>query len=110
MRATSKKIRKPANAVHPGEILRDEFMVPLGLNSADLARSLHVSVPRINDIVRERRAITADTAMRLARYFGTTAQLWMNLQSEYDLNLAEAGRREVQKIKPREDVGAKKSA
>jgi addiction module HigA family antidote len=91
----------PANAVHPGEILREEFMVPLGLTSTELAKHLHISVPRVNEIVRERRAVTADTAMRLGRYFGTSAKLWMNLQTEYDLNLA-AANRDIKKIKPRE--------
>jgi len=89
----------PANAVHPGEILREEFMVPLGLTSTALAKHLHISVPRVNEIVRQRRAITADTAMRLARYFGTSAKVWMNLQTEYDLNLA-AANREISKTKP----------
>src|SRR5271169_4540947 len=92
--------RGPANAVHPGEILREEFMVPMGLTSTELAAHLHTSVPRVNDIVRERRAITADTAMRLARYFGTSAKLWMNLQAEYELNLA-ACDRDIRKITPR---------
>jgi len=95
------KRKVPANAVHPGEILREEFMAPLELTSAELARHLRVSVPRVNDIVRHRRAITADTAMRLARYFGTSAKLWMGLQTEYELNLA-AANREIAKIKPRE--------
>jgi len=65
-----------------------------------LATHLHISVPRVNDIARERRAITADTAMRFARYFGTSAELWMGLQAEYDLNLA-AANRDIQKMKPR---------
>jgi addiction module HigA family antidote len=95
------KKKVPANAVHPGEILREEFMVPLGLTSTELAKHLHISAPRVNEIARERRAITADTAMRLARYFGTSAKLWMNLQTEYDLNLAAASRG-IEKIKPRE--------
>ena len=99
MRTVTKK-RAPANAVHPGEILREEFMVPMGLKAAELARALRVPVPRVNDIVRERRAITADTAMRLARYFGTSAKLWMGLQAEYELNLA-AQDRDIQKITPR---------
>jgi addiction module HigA family antidote len=94
------KDKVPANAVHPGEILREEFMVPMGLTSTGLAKHLHISVPRVNEIVRERRAITADTAMRLARYFGTSAKLWMNLQSEYDLDLA-AANGDIRKIKPR---------
>ena len=95
------KSKVPANAVHPGEILREEFMAPMGLTSTELAKHLRVSVPRVNEIVRERRAVTADTAMRLARYFGTSANLWMNLQTEYDLNLA-AANRNIARIKPRE--------
>ena len=75
--------------IHPGEILREEYMIPLGLSANSLARALGVTPARINDIVRERRGITADTALRLARYFGTDARSWMNLQSAYDLRLAE---------------------
>lgn len=71
--------------VHPGEVLREEFLEPLGMTPAALARALHVSAPTINDIVRERRGITADTAIRLGRYFDTSAQFWMNLQSDYAL-------------------------
>jgi addiction module HigA family antidote len=102
MAGTTKR-KVPANAVHPGEMLREEFMVPLGLKSTDLAKSLHVTLPRINELVRERRPMTADMAMRLARYFGTSAKLWMGLQAEYDLDL-EASNRDIQKIKPRERV------
>ncbi len=75
--------------IHPGEILREEFLVPLGMSAHALALELRVPAPRINDIVRERRAITPDTALRLARYFNTTSQFWMNLQISYDLKLAE---------------------
>ena len=75
--------------IHPGEILREEFLVPLKLNAHALAIELKVPAPRINDIVRERRAITPDTALRLARYFGTTAQFWLNLQTSYDLKITE---------------------
>lgn len=75
--------------IHPGEILREEFLVPLGMSAHALALELRVPAPRINDIVRERRAITPDTALRLARYFGTTPQFWMNLQISYDLKFAE---------------------
>ena len=75
--------------IHPGEILREEFLVPLSMSAHALALELRVPAPRINDIVRERRAITPDTALRLARYFNTTAQFWMNLQISYDLKLAE---------------------
>ena len=75
--------------VHPGEILREEFMVPLGLSANALARALHVTPARINDIARERRGITADTALRLVRYFGGDAQSWLNLQTIFDLRRAE---------------------
>lgn len=74
--------------IHPGEILREEFLVPLGLTAHALALALHVSAPRINDIVRERRAITADTALRLSRFFGTSAEFWMGLQADYDMAVA----------------------
>lgn len=74
--------------IHPGEILREEFLLPLEMTAHALALELKVPAPRINDIVRERRAITPDTALRLARYFGTTAQFWMNLQTSYDLKVA----------------------
>jgi addiction module HigA family antidote len=75
--------------VHPGEILKEDFLKPAGLTANALAKALHVPAPRINDIVRERRGITADTAMRLARYFGGDAQSWLNLQTIYDLRIAE---------------------
>jgi addiction module HigA family antidote len=75
--------------IHPGEILREEFLVPLGMSAHALALELKVPAPRINDIVRERRSITPDTALRLARYFGTTPQFWLNLQTSYDLKIAE---------------------
>lgn len=75
--------------VHPGEVLREDYLIPIGLSANALAKALHVPAPRINDIVRERRGITADTAMRLARYFGGDAQSWMNLQAIYDLRVAE---------------------
>jgi addiction module HigA family antidote len=71
--------------IHPGEILREEFMKPHGLSQNALARSLNVPPRRINEIVLEKRGITADTALRLARYFGTTAELWTGLQADYDL-------------------------
>ena len=74
--------------IHPGEILREEFMKPCGLSQNSLARALNVPPRRINEIVLEKRGITADTALRLARFFGTTAELWTGLQSDYDLRLA----------------------
>ena len=106
MEMPREKKRAPANAVHPGEVLREEFLVPLGLKAAELARRLHVPVPRVNDIVRERRAISADTAMRLARYFGTSPDLWMGLQTEYELRLAAANAAEIRKITPRSEDAA----
>ena len=75
--------------VHPGEILREDFMVPLQISATALAKALNVPAPRINDIARERRGITADTAMRLARYFGGDARTWLNLQTTYELRVAE---------------------
>ena len=75
--------------IHPGEILREEFLAPLEMSAHALAMELKVPAPRINDIVRERRAVTPDTALRLSRYFGTTAQFWLNLQTSYDLKITE---------------------
>jgi addiction module HigA family antidote len=74
--------------VHPGEVLRDEYLSPLGLSPNALAKVLNLSPSRMGDIVPERRGVTADTAMRLARYFGGTAQFWLNLPSIYDLRTA----------------------
>jgi len=75
--------------IHPGEILREEYLQPLGLSVNALAIKLRVPATRLHEIVKERRSITADTAMRLARFFGDDAQSWLNLQSCYDLRLAE---------------------
>ena len=74
--------------VHPGEILLEEFLHPLGLSQNRLSRDLAVPAQRINEIVREKRAITVDTALRLARYFHTTPRFWLNLQMRYDLEMA----------------------
>jgi antitoxin HigA-1 len=74
--------------IHPGEFLRDDFLAPLGLSANALAIALRVPVTRISEIVRERRGITADTALRLARYFGTTPDFWMKMQVAYDLAVA----------------------
>ena len=70
--------------IHPGEVLREEFLLPHGLSANALAQALRVPAPRINDIVRERRGVTPDTALRLARFFGTTPQFWLNLQANHD--------------------------
>ena len=77
--------------IHPGEILREEYLQPLGLSVNALATKLRVPTTRLHEIVKERRSITADTAMRLARFFGGDAQSWLNLQTAYDLRLAEIG-------------------
>lgn len=80
---------KSLRAVHPGDILLHDFMRPLKLSSYKLAKELGVTAPSINEIVRRRRAVTAEMALRLSRYFGTSAQLWLNLQSQYDLEIAD---------------------
>ncbi len=74
--------------VHPGEILWEEFMKPLGISQNRLGRDLGVSPRRINEIVHGKRSITADTALRLSRYFGTSAEFWLGLQTDYDLDVA----------------------
>lgn len=74
--------------IHPGEILKEDLMAPLSLSINRLARELRVPVTRLSDIVNRRRSLTADTCLRLARYFGTTPEFWMNLQSTYDLRVA----------------------
>ncbi|MEK6211721.1 MAG: HigA family addiction module antitoxin [Pseudomonadota bacterium] len=75
--------------VHPGEVLREDYLVPLNMSANALAKALNVPAPRINDIMRKRRGVSADTAMRLARYFGGDARSWLNLQAAYDLRVAE---------------------
>lgn len=79
------------NLIHPGEILLEEFLKPLGISQTKLAIDLRVPAPRINAIVRGRRSITADTALRLGAYFGMEPQFWLNLQGNYDLGVAESG-------------------
>jgi len=74
--------------VHAGEVLLEEFMQPLGLSQNALAKALHVTPRRINEIVNGKRSITADTALRLAKFFGNSAEFWMNLQNRYDLETA----------------------
>jgi antitoxin HigA-1 len=88
--------------IHPGEVLRGEFLEPLGMSVNALALALRVPAPRINDIVRGKRAISADTALRLERYFGASAQFWLNLQIAYDLRVATAaaGEQIVREIEP----------
>ena len=74
---------------HPGETIKEDYLVPLNMSVNRLAKGLHVTPARLNEIVRGERSVTANTALRLARYFGTSAQFWLNLQSLYDLRIAE---------------------
>jgi addiction module HigA family antidote len=76
--------------LHPGEVLREEFLAPLGMSAYALAKALHVPVNRITAILAGERAVSADTALRLATFFGTTAEFWINLQGAHDLELARA--------------------
>lgn len=80
-------IKNGMRPVHPGEILREDFLVPLQMSVNALAVALHVPATRMHEIVKERRSITPDTALRLARYFGGDAKSWLNLQAEYDLKI-----------------------
>lgn len=89
--------------IHPGEQLREEFLKPLGISAYKLAQDIAVPVSRIQDLVAERRTVTADTALRLARYFGTTPEFWLNLQRDYDLEVAQiaVGAEIASKVRPR---------
>ncbi len=88
---------KSVFAIHPGEILLKEFLEPMGLTPYRLAKDIHVSLPRINEIVHHKRSISADTALPLGTYFRLPAQFWVNLQADYDLRLASANK-ELKKI------------
>jgi antitoxin HigA-1 len=100
---------KRLKPVHPGEILREEFIKPLGLSMNKVSLDLRVPLTRIADIVNGRRRITADTALRLARYFRNTATFWMNLQTRYDLEVAEdeIAARVARDVRPLEAVAAR---
>ena len=94
--------RAAAWNLHPGEILREEFLKPIEMSSYKLAKNLLVPVPRIHDIVLEKRGITADTAVRLARFFGTSPEFWMNAQSFYQVRRAQKELAdELSRIEPR---------
>jgi antitoxin HigA-1 len=95
---------KKLKPIHPEEILREEFMLPLSLSMNKVALDLRVPVTRIADIVNERRGITADTALRLARYFNNSASFWMNLQTRFDLEVAEdeIAAKVARDVRPRE--------
>ncbi len=96
--------------IHPGEILREDYLIPLGLSVNALAKALRVPATRVHEIVKERRGITPDTALRLARYFGSDAQSWMNLQIAYDLSVAKLQTLFVieREVLPRESVHAER--
>ena len=81
--------RNKMRPIHPGEILREEFLIPLEMSAHALSKAIRVPATRVNDIVNGRRGVTADTALRLARYFGNSAEFWLNLQAAYDLRTAE---------------------
>jgi antitoxin HigA-1 len=97
-------VTKRLPPVHPGEILREEVMAPIGLSANRLAKDLGIPTSRVLEIINGRRSISADTALRLGRYFGTTAQLWINLQASYDLEAAsDANGKGIERaVKPRE--------
>ena len=99
--------REKLAPVHPGEILLEEFLRPLGVSQYRLAKDVSVPARRINEIVHGTRAITADTALRLARYFGTSPEFWLNLQSAYELRRTQQkdGARIAQEVVPRAAVG-----
>lgn len=103
-RVTRERRRRLLPPVHPGEILREDLMAPLSLSINRLARDLHVPVNRMSEIVNGRRGISADTALRLARYFGSSAEFWLNLQSSYDLQCASRSLAEViaRDVRPRD--------
>ena len=91
--------------IHPGEVLREEFLLPMGLSAKALAIALQVPAPRINDVAREKRGVSADTALRLARYFGNSAEFWMGLQADYNLKTsAREIKAALKRIHPHKDL------
>jgi addiction module HigA family antidote len=93
--------RPSRKALHPGEILKEQFMAEFGLSINKVARDLRVPPTRISEIVNERRGVSADTAIRLARYFGTTPEFWMNLQTAYDLDVSRSSVKQIaEDVKP----------
>ena len=83
------KRNKKLETIHPGEILDQEFLEPLKISQYRLAKDIHVHARRINEIIKGKRSISADTALRLGKYFGTSAKFWLNLQAQYDLDIQE---------------------
>ena len=102
MSRSSTTTKRRLAPVHPGEILLEEFLLPLDLSAYALAKSLHVPRTRIERLVREETPVTPDTALRLARYFGMTAEFWLGIQAHYDLEIAQqSAGRDIAAIKPR---------
>jgi antitoxin HigA-1 len=103
IRGTS-MIRNRLRPIHPGEVLREEFLVPLGMTAHALSQAIHVPATRVNDIVNGKRGVTADTALRLGRYFGNSPEFWLNLQAAHDLRAAErdAASKIEREVRPRE--------
>jgi len=97
---------KSLSPIHPGEILREDVLAPLGMSVNQLAKALAVDASRLNDIVRGRRGISADTALRLSRYLGTTAEFWLNLQKSYELRVARQTKlKEIERtVRPRSEA------
>ena len=97
-------IKNRMRPIHPGEILREEFLVPLRITAHALSQAIRVPATRVNDIVNGKRGVTADTALRLARYFGNSPEFWLNLQAAYDLRTAEreAAAKIEREVAPRE--------
>ena len=95
--------RKPT---HPGEVLREDFLIPMGIKQQELADAIHVPFQRINEIVRGKRSVSPSTALRLARFFGTSAGFWVNLQLRYDLfETAQSEKGELERIEPLHHAG-----
>src|SRR6266516_1296981 len=95
-------VKNGMRPVHPGEVLREEYLIPLGMSVNALATALRIPATRLHEIIKERRGVTPDTALRLARYFGTDAQSWLNLQTSYDLKIVarEVGGRIKREVLP----------
>jgi addiction module HigA family antidote len=99
-------IKNGMRPVHPGETLREDFLEPLNMSASALAKALHVAPPTVNEIVREKKGVSPLMALRLSRYFGGSAQWWLNMQAAYDLKVAEklAAKKIEREIQPREQT------
>ncbi|OMG75412.1 addiction module antidote protein, HigA family [Burkholderia ubonensis] len=102
----NRMLKNGMRPIHPGEILREEFLTPLGMSVNALALALNVPATRLHEIVKERRGVTADTAYRLARYFDTSPEFWLNLQATYDLKTLPTRNEIDRKVEPRERTHA----